>query len=157
MTESRKPRLDLSSIATDAYTAVLAFDNSVLQAAHEAGLEPAVLHLVKVRASALNGCPFCLDLHSRQAREDGETEQRLYVLNAWRSTGLFTERERAALALAEAVTSLPGGHVPEQTYRAARAVFSEPEVAHLILATTVINVWNRLALAIALEPAPAPG
>lgn len=156
MTGSGKPRLDLSVVAADAYTSVLAFDSSVSQAARGAGIEPAVLHLVKIRASQLNGCPFCLDLHARQAREDGEAEQRLHVLSAWHSTELFTERERAALALAEAVTSLTGGHVPEQTYQAARAVFSEPEVAHLILATTVINVWNRLAIATALEPAPAP-
>lgn len=156
MTGSGKPRLDLSTVATDAYTSVLAFDSSVSQAAHRAGIEPAILHLVKVRASQLNGCPFCLDLHCRQARQDGETEQRLSVLAAWRNTALFTARERAALSLAEAVTSLPGGQVPEQTYQAARTVFSEPELAHLILATTVINVWNRLAIAVALQPAPSP-
>ena len=154
MTVPRKPRIDFSTVTPDAYTAVLAFDRTVLGGARKAGVEPAVLHLLKIRASQLNGCAFCLDLHSREARQEGESEQRLAVLSAWRNAPLFTERERAALALAEAVTSLPDRQVPEEIYQAARVVFSEEEVAHLLLSATVINVWNRLSIATLLEPAP---
>lgn len=155
MTESRKPRLDLLAVAPDAYAAVHAFDQTVTAGARKAGIEPAILHLVKLRASQLNGCAFCLDMHSRQARQDGESEQRLYVLNAWRDAPFFTERERAALALAEAVTFLHEGHVSDETYQTASALFSEEEVAHLILATTVINAWNRLSIATRLKPSPS--
>lgn len=154
MTESQKPRLDLPAVAPDAYAAVRAFDQTVMTAARKAGIEPAILHLVKLRASQLNGCAFCLDMHSREARQEGESEQRIYVLHGWRDTPFFTERERAALALAEAVTFLHEGHVPDETYQTARAVFSEEEVAHLVLAATVINAWNRISIATRLMPAP---
>ena len=131
------------------------FSETVATAAGQAGIEPAILHLVKIRASQLNGCAFCLDLHCREARQDGESEQRLYVLDGWREAPFFTARECAALALTEAVTWLHNGHVPEDTYAAARAVFSEEEVAHLVLAATVINAWNRLSISTRLMPAPA--
>ncbi|HEX2297805.1 MAG TPA: carboxymuconolactone decarboxylase family protein, partial [Pseudonocardiaceae bacterium] len=114
MTEPRKPRIDFSTVTPDAYTAELAFDRTVLAGSRKAGVDPALLHLLKIRASQLNGCAFCLDLHSRKARQEGESEQRLAVLSAWWNTPLFTERERAALALTEAVTSLPDRQVPDQ-------------------------------------------
>lgn len=154
MTESRKPRLDLATVAPDAYTSVRAFDQTVLTASLKAGIEPAILHLVKLRVSQLNGCAFCLDMHSREARQQGESEQRIYVLQGWRAAPFFTERERAALALAEAVTFLHEAHVPDEVYHMARAVFSEQEVAHLILTATVINAWNRLSIATRLMPTP---
>lgn len=152
MTECREPRLDIANVATAAYTCVLAFDNSVTAGAHNSGLEPAVLHLVRIRVSQINGCAFCLELHCGQARRDGETQRRLHLLAAWRRAPLFTERERAALALAEAVTVLPDGEVPEATWTAARAVFDEAELAHLVLAAALINLWNRLAIATRLDP-----
>lgn len=154
-TQSRRPRLNLPAAAPDAYTAMRELSETVATAASGAGIEPAVLHLVKIRASQLNGCAFCLDMHSREARQDGESEQRLYVLDGWREAPFFTERERAALALTEAVTWLHDGHVPDSTYAAARGVFSEEELAHLVMAATVINAWNRLAISTRLMPAPA--
>jgi AhpD family alkylhydroperoxidase len=149
-----QPRLNLPAAASDAYTAMLEFSGTVATAADKAGIEPAILHLVKIRASQLNGCAFCLDMHSREARRDGESEQRLYVLDGWRETPLFTDRERAALALTEAVTWLHDGHVPDETYQAAGAVFSEEELAHLLMAAVVINAWNRLSISSRLMPAP---
>ncbi|MGH3906292.1 MAG: carboxymuconolactone decarboxylase family protein [Pseudonocardiaceae bacterium] len=146
--------MDLPTAAPDAYTSVRAFDHTVMTAARKAGIEPAILNLVKLRASQLNGCAFCLDMHSREARQEGESEQRIYVLHGWRDAPFFTERERAALALAEAVTFLHEGHVPDETYDMARAVFSEEEVAHLVLAATVINAWNRISIATRLMPIP---
>lgn len=112
-----------------------------------AGLEPALLELVRMRASQVNGCAYCLDMHSKDARAAGETEQRLYLLGAWREAPMYTERERAALAWTEAVTCLAEGHVPDDVYAAARAHFSEQELADLTLAVVAINGWNRLAIA----------
>lgn len=155
MTGTPKPRIDFSSATPDAYTSVIACDSTVTKGAHRAGIESTVVHLMKLRASQLNGCAFCLDMHSRQARQDGETEQRLHLLAAWRHAPGFTERERAALALAEAVTLVHEDHVPEETYQGARAVFSEEEVAHLVLVAALINTWNRLAIASRVRPSPA--
>jgi AhpD family alkylhydroperoxidase len=129
-----------------------AFDQAVEAAARQAGVEPAILYLVKMRASQLNGCAFCLDLHSADARRHGETEQRLHVLPAWRETSLFTERERAALALTEAITALHEGHVPDAVYGDAVAVFTADQVGHLIMAAAAINSWNRIAISARLTP-----
>lgn len=154
MTSSRKPRLNLVAVVPDAYTTLRTFDETVAAAAREAGIEPAILNLLKIRASQLNGCAFCLDMHSREARRDGETEQRLHVLAAWREAPFFSDRERAALALTEAVTWLHDGHVPDETYAAAQAVFGEEEIVHLIMATIAINAWNRLAISTRQSPPP---
>ena len=116
-------------------------------AINESGLELPLLELVKMRASQINGCAYCLDMHSKDARAAGETEQRLYLLGAWREAPMYTERERAALAWTEAVTCLDEGHVPDDVYAAARAHFSEQELADLTLAVVAINGWNRLAIA----------
>jgi AhpD family alkylhydroperoxidase len=110
------------------------------------GLEHGLLELVKMRTSQINGCAFCLDMHSRDARAAGETEQRLYTLSAWRETSFFTERERAALAWTEAVTRIAAEQVDDPLYHQLRAQFSEKEIVDLTLAIIAINGWNRLAI-----------
>lgn len=125
---------------------------AAVSAAQDAKLEPEILELVRIRASQINGCAFCLDLHTRDARAQGETEQRLYTLNAWRETLFFTERERAALALTEAVTLVHDGRVPDELYAEAASVFDEEQVAALIWAATVINAYNRIAIATRMVP-----
>lgn len=111
-------------------------------------LDPQLRDLINVRVSQLNGCAFCLDMHVREARERGEREQRLDTLAGWRESPFFTARERAALALAEAVTRLVDGPVPDAVYDAAAAHFDEPELMELLYAITVINSWNRLAVTV---------
>ncbi|HEY5757114.1 MAG TPA: carboxymuconolactone decarboxylase family protein [Steroidobacter sp.] len=111
-------------------------------------LEHSLIELVKLRASQINGCGFCVDMHSKDARLEGETEQRLYLLSVWREApGLYNERERAALAWTEAVTKLENQHVPDAVYDQARAVFSDEELARLTLAVVAINGWNRFNIA----------
>lgn len=110
-------------------------------------LEPALLELVKTRASQLNGCGFCLDMHTKDARAAGESEQRLYLVSAWREAPIYSARERAALAWTEAVTRLEPQHVPDEVYEQARAAFSEEELMVLTLAVVEINGWNRFAIA----------
>ncbi|HUO89592.1 MAG TPA: carboxymuconolactone decarboxylase family protein [Rhizomicrobium sp.] len=110
------------------------------------GLEPSLIELVKMRASQINGCAYCLDMHSRDARKEGETEQRLYVLPAWRETTLYSPRERAALEWTEALTLIAETHAPDGAYEAARAAFTDKELADLTLLIGAINVWNRLAI-----------
>ena len=114
-------------------------------------IEPKLLHLVKMRASQINGCAFCLDMHSKDARADGETEQRLYSLDAWEEAPFYNDRERAALEWTEAVTLLSNGHVPDSTYERVRPHFSEAEIAALTLAVAMINSWNRLNVALRAE------
>ena len=114
-------------------------------------LEPRLLHLVKLRASQINGCAFCIDMHSKDARADGETEQRLYALDAWEEVPFYSERERAALAWTEAVTILSNGHAPDSAYEKVRAQFSEAEIGALTLAIAMINSWNRLNVAFRTE------
>jgi AhpD family alkylhydroperoxidase len=116
------------------------------------GLEPSLLHLLKFRVSQINGCAYCLDMHSKDLRAQGETEQRLYLLDAWRESPFYTERERAALAWAEAVTLVTEGHVPDEVYEQARAEFSEEELVNLTLAVVTINGWNRLNIAFRTTP-----
>jgi AhpD family alkylhydroperoxidase len=111
------------------------------------GLEHSLLELVKMRASQINGCAFCLDMHSKDARAAGETEQRLYVLNGWREAPFYSDRERAALAWTEAVTLVSETHVPDDVYEEAMKHFSEKELADLTLAIVTINGWNRLCVA----------
>ena len=115
------------------------------------GLEPSLLELVKMRSSQLNGCAYCLDMHSKDARAAGETEQRLYLLDAWRETSLYSERERAALAWTEAVTLVADSRVPDDVYEEASKHFSEEELVALTLAIVAINGWNRLNIAFRME------
>jgi AhpD family alkylhydroperoxidase len=116
------------------------------------GLELSLLELVKTRASQMNGCAYCIDMHTRDARAAGETEQRLFALSAWRETPFFTPRERAALAWTEALTNIQQGHAPDEVYEQARLEFDEPQLVRLTLAITQINAWNRIAIAFRAEP-----
>jgi AhpD family alkylhydroperoxidase len=116
------------------------------------GLEPSLLELVKLRASQINGCAYCIDMHTKDARARGETEQRLYALSVWRETPFFTERERAALAWTEAVTEVARSHVPDDVYHMARQHFDEKELVDLTLAVVVTNGWNRLAISFREPP-----
>ena len=118
----------------------------------ESGLEVSLLELVKMRASQINGCSFCLDMHSKDARAEGETEQRLYALNAWRETPFFTGRERAALEWTEALTEIAHSHAPDDVYERARKHFSEAELVNLTTAIVSINGWNRIAIAFRMVP-----
>lgn len=116
------------------------------------GLEEGLLHLVKMRASQINGCAFCIDMHSKDARELGETEQRLYELNAWRETPFYTDRERAALEWTEAVTLVAETHVPDSIYEQVRRQFNEKEIVDLTYAIAGINSWNRIAISMRVVP-----
>jgi AhpD family alkylhydroperoxidase len=108
--------------------------------------------LVKVRASQINGCAFCIDMHWKDARAAGETEERLYALDAWRESPLYSDRERAALELCEAMTLVAAGHVPDEVWDRARAAFEEAELAQLVFTVTAINAWNRLMITTRVEP-----
>jgi AhpD family alkylhydroperoxidase len=119
---------------------------------HRCGLEPALLELVKLRASQINGCAHCIDMHTKEMRAAGESEQRLYLLNAWEESPFYSERERAALAWTEAVTLVAQSHVPDAVYEQARAQFSEQELANLTLAVVAINGANRLNVAFRTVP-----
>lgn len=112
----------------------------------KSSIERPLLHLIKMRVSQINGCAYCLDMHSKDARNEGETEQRLYALNAWREAPFYSSRERAALAWAEALTLVSQTHVPDAEFEAARAEFSESELVDLSLAVVAINGWNRLSI-----------
>ncbi len=111
------------------------------------GLEKPLQELVKLRASQMNGCAFCIDMHTKDARAGGETEQRLYCLNAWRESPFYTTRERAALAWTETITNIQDGHASETAYEEARKEFDEAELVKLTFAITQINAWNRIAIA----------
>ncbi|MFF5963886.1 carboxymuconolactone decarboxylase family protein [Streptomyces collinus] len=153
MSESLSPsRVALKKITPDVSAAMGSLHAAAVSAAQEAKLEPELLELVRIRASQINGCAFCLDLHTRDARERGETEQRIHTLIAWRETPFFTERERAALALTEAVTLVHDGRVPDAVYAEAAGVFDENQIAALIWAATVINAYNRIAIATRMVP-----
>jgi AhpD family alkylhydroperoxidase len=143
-----EPRLDAQNLAPDAYRAMLNLEMTV----RKSGLEPKLLHLIRFRASQINGCAYCLDMHSKDARAAGETEQRLYALDAWRETPFYSDRERAALAWTEAVTLVSKDHVPDAAYEQARSQFSEQELANLTLAIVAINGWNRFAIAFRAVP-----
>lgn len=136
-------RLNYLAAAPGARDALL----QVSEYIHGCGLEESLLGLVFLRASQINGCAFCIDMHWKDLRALGQSEEALYMLNAWREAPGYTERERAALAWTEAVTLVTQGHVPDEVYDAARIQFSDTELANLTLAIGVINSWNRLSIA----------
>jgi AhpD family alkylhydroperoxidase len=136
---------DLSPVAYQALSAVEAYLKGC-------GLEPALIELVKLRASQINGCAFCLDMHSRDARKGGETEQRLYVLPAWREAPFYNAREQAALAWTEHLTRVATDGAPDAAYAALEAVFSRKEIADLTLLIGQINLWNRVAIGGGMHP-----
>jgi AhpD family alkylhydroperoxidase len=136
-----KARLDYQS-AKEAIKGMYLLEHYI----HHSGLEESLVHLVKMRASQINGCAYCLDMHSKDARALGETEQRLYLLDAWEEAPFYSERERAALALTDAVTKITEGHVPDEVWDRAKSQFSDPELVALVFTLTTINAWNRLAI-----------
>lgn len=144
--EIRSERLPVRRLAPRAYRALIALDQAV------EGLDPGLRELVKLRVSQLNGCSFCLDLHSQTARRAGEDERRLYTLSAWRESGLFDEREAAALGLAEAMTDVADHERVQRAMDGASEQFSEVELANLMLAVAVINAWNQLGVASGMAP-----
>ena len=141
-------RIDVNTTAPGAYAAMLGLERYV----RASGIEHRLLELVKTRASQINGCAFCLDMHTIDARAAGETEQRLYTLPAWRETPFFSARERAALAWTELVTRIADGGVTDADFAAAREHFSDKELVDLTLAIVAINGWNRLSIAFAKPP-----
>lgn len=143
-----KARLSYFEVAPDALKGMLELEKYV----HESGLERTLYELVKTRASQINGCAYCLDMHTKDARKAGETEQRLYALSAWRETPFYTERERAALAWTETLTLIAENEVPDALYEATRKHFSETEIVTLTMAIVAINGWNRLAIAFRSVP-----
>ena len=141
-------RLDANRLAPDGRQAMAGLQAYV----NRSGIESTLLELVKIRASQINGCAFCLAMHVRDARAQGEREARLDLLPAWREAPLYTARERAALAWAEAVTLITDGHVPDAVYEAARREFGDKELVDLTYAVVAINGWNRLAIAFRKPP-----
>nr|WP_246183681.1 carboxymuconolactone decarboxylase family protein [Paenibacillus methanolicus] len=118
----------------------------------ETSLDKTLIELIKIRASQLNGCAFCLDMHAKDARALGETEQRLYTLSAWRETPFFTQREQAALALTEAVTRIGDHHIPEEVYAEAARHFEPAQLSEVLMAIIAINAWNRIAITTGMTP-----
>jgi AhpD family alkylhydroperoxidase len=143
-----KARIDLMHVNPGVIHAMLGLERQV----QKAGLDRKLLDLVRMRASQINGCAYCLDMHSKDARANGETEQRLYGLEAWRETPYYSTRERAALEWTEALTLVSETHVPDDVYERVRAQFSEDELAHLSLAVVAINGWNRMNVAARTVP-----
>src|SRR6187200_3242541 len=137
-----KARIDFEKALPKAMHAL----GPIVKEVNSSGLDHRLLELVKMRTSQLNGCAYCLDMHSKDARAAGETEQRLYLLDAWRETPLYTERERAALAWTEAVTLVAQTHVPNAVYQEVRLQFAEDELVKLTVLVAAINAWNRIAI-----------
>jgi len=149
MTELTSGRINISkAISSDAYKAMYALEHYV----QKSSLEHSLLHLIKPRASMLNGCAYCIDMHTKDARADGESEQRLYGLAAWKETPYYSERERAALLWTDAITLVSETHVPDEVYEQVRKHFNEQELIDLTLAVIAINSWNRLAITTRIVP-----
>ena len=137
-----KPRLNAYKADPKAMKAMMGLETYI----QESGLDPSLIDLVKTRASQINGCAYCIHMHTRDARSRGETEERLYLLDAWHESPLYTERERAALAWTDAVTLVSQTHVPDDVYEAVRQQFTEEELVKLTLLVATINAWNRIAI-----------
>jgi len=144
-----EPRIDYrNALPKESLQTLYALEQSI----RKGGLETQLLELVRMRASQINGCAFCIDMHSKDARAEGETEQRLYGLNAWRETPYYSDRERAALEWTETVTLVSRDQVPDDVYERVRKQFNETELAVLTLAVVAINGWNRIAIAFRAVP-----
>jgi AhpD family alkylhydroperoxidase len=135
-------RMDIYKLLPGAYKAMMGLQTFV----NESGLDKTLTELIKIRASQINGCAFCLNMHTKEARQMGETEQRIYGLSAWEEAPYYTDKERAALALTEAVTLVSATRVPDEVYKAAQAVFTQQEIAVITMAIVAINSWNRIAI-----------
>lgn len=140
------PRMAIGRLAPGMYRAMIAFDQA------EDTLDPVIRELVKIRVSQVNGCAFCIDMHTKDARAAGEREERLYLLSAWREAPFYTERERAALALAESATLLPAGPVSDAVYDEAARHFAPEELAALVWRIAIMNAWNRIGVTTRMEP-----
>jgi AhpD family alkylhydroperoxidase len=138
-----EPRINYQKVAASGVRAMLGLEKYL----HDCSIEIGLLHLIKLRASQINGCAYCLDMHWKDLRAIGESEQRLYALDAWEETPFYTDRERAALAWTDAVTRVSDEHVPDEVYERVHQHFSEQELADLTLAVATINAWNRLSIA----------
>jgi len=141
-------RMDLSKVEPKAYEAIIGLEKYLA----ESTLDQSLKELVKIRASQINGCAFCLDMHTKDARKNGETEQRIYGLDAWRESPFYSDKERAAFALTDAVTLVSETHVPDEVYEQAKAQFGEQQLAQLLMAIATINVWNRIAITTRMMP-----
>lgn len=141
-------RINIFQLEPEVYKSIMVLENYVVNS----GISKTHLELIKIRASQINGCAYCLDMHTRDARKAGETKQRIYVLNAWRDTSFFTEEEKAILALTEEITQISHAGVSDQTYQQAASVLDEHYLAKVITAISVINVWNRISISTRLEP-----
>jgi AhpD family alkylhydroperoxidase len=142
------PRIEYARVAPEAMRAMLALQRYV----NDSGIEHTLLELVKLRASYINGCAYCVDMHARDARKAGDTEQRLFAVPVWRETPFFTPRERAALAWTESVTQVAQSGVPDDVYDEVREHFSDAELVQLTMAIVVINGWNRIAVSFRTPP-----
>lgn len=140
-------RLNYAKAAPGAYRAMSQLENYV----RNCGLETSLIELIKTRASQINGCAYCIDMHTKDARAAGESEQRLYLLSAWREAPFYSERERAALEWTEALTLISNNQVPDEIYERVRPHFTDEELANLTLAIATINAWNRLAISFRSE------
>ena len=141
-------RIDVTKVSPAAYQAVAALQTYVDQS----GLDAKLRELIKIRASQINGCAFCLAMHTRDARKTGETDERMHLLAAWREAPIYSARERAALAWVEAITLVTQGHVPDEVFEAVRKQFSDKEIVDLTAAAAAINIWNRIAIALRVPP-----
>jgi len=143
-----QPRIDYRKYGQEPLKSLYDIENYL----SHSGLDHKLLLLIKMRASQINGCAFCLDMHSIDARAEGESEQRLYTLNAWRETPFFNDRERAALAWTEAATNVSETHMPDEVFAEVKKHFSEKEIVDLTLAVAMINLWNRVAISLRSVP-----
>ena len=144
-----QPRIDYRKFAPEATKAMYGLETYLTT---QSGLDHKLLHLLKLRASQINGCAFCIDMHWKDARAIGESEQRLYGLDAWRESPYYTDRERAALAWTEALTLISSTHAPDEEYAELQKHFSEKEIVDLVYAISTINAWNRIAISLRAVP-----
>ncbi len=135
-------RINVSQVSPEAYEAMIGLEKYLAAS----GLDKKLYELIKTRASQINGCAYCINMHTRDAMKMGETAQRLFLLDAWRETDLYTDKERAALALTEAMTLIAGNHISDEVYQEAAAQLTEKELAAVIIAVVAINGWNRIAI-----------
>jgi AhpD family alkylhydroperoxidase len=149
-----QPRLNFVKAAPDAYKAAAAFDSYIIK---ESGLEPRLIHLIKLRASQINGCAYCIDMHVKEARHSGLSEQWIHLICAWRESPIYDARERAVLAWTEALTNLAQTGAPDADFEPLREQFDEAEITKITMAIGVINVWNRVAVGLRSQhPVDAP-
>ena len=141
-------RINIEETEPTGYKAMFALENYLATS----NLSKTHKELIKIRASQINGCAFCINMHTKDARKNGETEQRIYLLNAWRETELFTEEERTILAMTEEITLIANGGLSDDTYKKAKAIFDDQYIAQIIMMVVTINAWNRIAISTQLQP-----